>query len=171
MRRVAGSIAAAGLLAALLVPTATAAPPVHERVSDAPPLSFAAGEVCADPVTLSTTQLNSRVTTFAPAMDGSQRVLDRGSARSLVTNDATGATFAWSGGYATSTTTAANGSIHVSGTGTLFAWYVEGDVSDLAPGLWAVRGIATEDYAADGTFLFATFRGRAVDACAAVGAS
>jgi hypothetical protein len=171
MRRVTASLVGACLLIAVLAPGAVnAAPPAHESVSDAPPLSFGAGEICADPVTLSTVALTSRVTAFAPAKDGSSRFLDRGFAHSRLTNDATGATFDWTGGYGTSITTAADGSVHVAATGTHFAWYLEGDDSDLPPGMWAIRGLATEDYAADGTFLFATFRGHAVDACAAVGA-
>ena len=85
----------------------------------------------------------------------------------MVTNDATGETATTSGGYMTWIVIDADGAVHVTGTGAHFAWYFEGDVSDLAPGFWGIRGHATEEYAADGTFLSATFAGRATDFCAA----
>ena len=170
MRRLAASITFASMLMGVLAPAALAAPPAHEPAPDLPPLSFAAGEVCADPITLEITDYTAKSTTFAPARDGSIRILERGWAENEVRNDATGESVMSAGGYMTSIVIDADGAVHVRGTGAHFAWYFEGDVSDLAPGFWGIWGHATEDYAGDGTFLFATFSGRAIDFCAAVGA-
>ena len=68
-------------------------------------------------------------------------------------------------GYRISIVFEADGTIEVDGTGGLFAFYFEGDVSDLGPGLHSVSGHAHESYAADGTFLSATFSGHSTNLC------
>ncbi len=160
-------LAAAGAL--LLPASALASPPTH---SDAVlfDIELAPGEVCDDGVVLSNPTYRQKDTAFAPRPDGSQRFSERGFAASRATNMSTGAFVENRGGASISYRFAADGSLVVQGTGFLFAWYAEGDDSDLPAGLWLVHGRVTETYAADGTFIRATFSGNAIDACEAIGA-
>ena len=73
------------------------------------------------------------------------------------------------GGSAIEYRFAADGSIIAIGTGLLFAWYLPGDDSQLGPGLFLVNGRVREVYDTDGNFVSATFSGKAIDVCEALG--
>lgn len=163
MRRIL-SLPIAAMLCLMAATSALAAPPAHELIVS-PPLEFGAGEMCAFPILLEATAERSKQTTFAVGPDGSQRLVTRGWATNRVTNLESGQSRTFMGGYRISIVFASDGSIEVDGTGVLFAFYFEGDASDLAPGMHAVNGHAHESYAADGTFLSATFTGHSTNLC------
>ena len=156
--------------AALMVPAGVlAVPPDH--IPAAPvDLELPAGDYCEHAVVLSNPTHKLHDTAYAPLPDGTFRYRSRGMATSRATDVVTGATLESGGGSALVFRFAADGSIFVQGTGLLFVWYLPGDDSDLAPGLWLVHGRATETYAPDGSFIRATFSGHAIDVCAALGA-
>jgi hypothetical protein len=166
------TIARAALIAALTLavaaPAALAGKPVTGPSANFP-YAFPAGAPCTNAVVFENTSINSRDSAFDPARDGSWRLLTRGSAVSQAVDQETGAVYAMRGGYRFQVTFAADGSFRVDGAGTdIIAWYFPGDDSDLPPGLWDVDGRITEWYAADGSFLKATFDGHATDICAAL---
>ena len=162
-------VGSANLLASLaLAPAALAGKPVTGPSANVPYV-FAAGAPCTNAVVFENTSINSRDSAFDPSRDGSWRLLARGSAVSQVVDQETGAVYAMRGGYRFLVTFAPDGSFRVDGDGTdIIAWYFPGDDSDLGPGLWDTDGHVTEWYAADGTFLKATFSGHATDICAAL---
>lgn len=166
MRRIL-TLPLAGILALLAASSALAAPPTHERIVS-PPAEYAAGELCSFAILLETVSENSKQTTFALGPNGSQRIVTRGVATTVITNLDTGETLTRKGGYRISVMIAADGSAEVDGTGALIAFYFVGDVSDLGPGLHSVNGHARESYAPDGTFLGATFKGTSVNLCEAL---
>jgi hypothetical protein len=163
--------AAAITLLILAAPAALAAPPEHGPIV-APPVEFAEGEVCVDPVKFENLTLRGKDTAFAPAPDGDERYVSRGSGVSRVTNLATDETYTIRAGVRFAITTAADGSFRVDARGKDFIlWYYEGDDSELSPGLYQVSGTATEWYTADGSFIRATYSGVATDLCQKVGTS
>lgn len=161
------SLPLAAVLCLVAVSAASAAPPTHERTV-APPIEFAAGEMCDFPLLVETTFENSKSTTFAVGDDGSQRILTRGVATGVATNLDTGETLDQVGGYRISIVIAADGSVEADGTGVLYAYYFAGDPATLGPGFHAINGHVHESYAADGTLLGSTFRGKALDLCEAL---
>jgi hypothetical protein len=167
MIRLARALCAAVVLVALIAGPSLAAPPTHEY-APAGPIEFGAGELCDFPLRLSTVVDRGKTTTFAPGTDGSQRVETRGFASSLLENLDTGKQVTYAGGYRLSFRIAADGSVRADGTGQITAFYLEGDVTELGAGIWSVEGHVTEHYDATGTFLFATFDGRATDLCALI---
>ena len=171
LRRTAAIAATFLALSMVAVPTAFAAPPQHQPTV-APPIEFVAGEVCTDAIKFENTALRGKDTAFAPSPDGSERVLSRGYGASVVTDLATGATYSFRGGVQLTFVFAADGSTRVDAHGRDFiAWYYEGDDSELGPGLYQVSGTATEWYAADGSFIRATYTGVVTDLCQKVGTS
>lgn len=158
-------------LTILAAPAVLAAPPEHSPIF-APPVSFAEGEVCVDAILFENLTLRGKDTAFAPAPDGDARFVSRGSGVSRVTNLATGQTYMIQGGVRFAISFVADGSVRVDARGKDFIlWYYEGDDSELSPGLYQVSGTATEWYAADGTFIRATYTGVATDLCQKVGTS
>ena len=165
MIRLARALCAALVLVALVAGPSLAAPPTHEY-APAGPIEFGDGELCDFPLRLSTVVDRGKTTTFAPGKDGSQRIETRGFASSLLETLDTGKQVTYAGGYRLSFRFAGDGSVRVDGTGLITAYDFEGDVSELGVGIWSVEGHATEHYDSTGTFLFATFDGRATDVCA-----
>jgi hypothetical protein len=160
--------AAVGIIAAVALPAAVlAAPPVHAPGVSAD-LVFAPGEICDDGIVLSNPDLKVLETTFAPHPDGSSRFKGRGRTPSLATDTTNGNTIFRRGGSSITITMAADGSAVADASGLVFAWYLPGDDSELGAGLFLVNGHAQERYAADGTFLSATFDGRATNVCEAL---
>lgn len=165
LRRTAAIAATVLTLTMVAVPTAIAAPPQHQP-SVAPPIEFAAGELCSDAIRFENTALRGKDTAFAPSPDGSERVLSRGYGASIVTDLDTGATYSFQGGVQFTFVFSADGSTRVDAQGRDFiAWYFPGDDLELGPGAFQVSGHLTEWYAADGTFIRATYSGKAVDLC------
>ena len=165
--RLARALATAVLAAVAIPATVLAAPPEHNPAVPAPVL-FAPGDICEDGIILSNPGLKARDTAFAPHPDGSMRFSDRGRTPSLATDTTTGNTIFARGGSSITITVAPDGSVTADARGLVFAWYLPGDDSELGAGLFLVNGHAQEHYAADGTFLSATFDGRATDVCAAL---
>lgn len=164
MRRIRALVLAIASVFSVGVAPALAAPPVHEPLAlDA--LEFAAGDMCSFAIRVETTGGNVRQTTFAPAPDGTVRILQRGYATSLVTNLDSGETLALGGGSRITIAFRADGSIDAWGSGVFFAFYVEGDASDLGPGMHVVMGRVTERYAPNGSLIRATFKGRSTNLC------
>jgi hypothetical protein len=167
-RRTAAIAATVLALSMVAVPTAFAAPPQHSP-SVAPPIEFAAGELCSDPIRFENTALRGKDTVFAPSPDGSERVLSRGYGASVVTDLETGATYSFQGGVQFTFVFSADGSTRVDARGRDFiAWYFPGDDSELGPGAFQVNGHLTEWYATDGTFIRATYSGKATNLCEAL---
>jgi hypothetical protein len=155
-------------LAAVAIPaTVLAAPPEHSPVVPAA-VVFAPGDICDDGIVLSNPGLKALDTAFAPHPDGSVRFGERGRTPSLATDTTNGNTIFARGGSSITITVAPDGSMVADARGLVFAWYLPGDDSELGAGLFLVNGHAQERYAADGTFLSATFDGRATDVCAAL---
>jgi hypothetical protein len=171
-RRWRAAVSAATLLGLSLVatPVALAAPPEHSPTI-APPIEFPAGDVCGDAVRFENTTLRGGDTLFAPAPDGSQRLLARGSGVSLVTNLATGATYEMQGGVQITLTFAADGSVRADAHGSDFiAYYLAGDPFELGQGLYRIKGRLTEWYDPSGALIAARYSGKVVDLCEAIGA-
>jgi hypothetical protein len=158
------SVPLAAVLCLAAASAALAAPPTHVRIVS-PPLQFGAGEMCAFPILLETISENSNVSTFAPAPDGSRRIVTRGVATDVATNLLTGESITRTGGYRISVRIAADGSVEADGTGALYAYYFAGDPGELGAGLHAIDGHVRESYAPDGTFLGGTFDGSSSDLC------
>ena len=157
-----------GVVAAVALPAAVlAAPPVHTPAEDVV-IVFAPGDICDDGIVLTNPGFKAHDTAFAPHPDGSVRFSDRGRTPSLATDTTTGKTLFRRGGSSIVITTAGDGSIVADATGLIFAWYLPGDDSELGAGLFLVNGHAQERYAPDGTFLSATFDGRATNVCEAL---
>jgi hypothetical protein len=113
--------------------------------------------------------LRARDSLFDESASGSIRFLSRGFATQIVTNVANGNSLSFQGGYRVTSLVAADGSLRVDASGTGFvAWYLEGDNSELGPGLFHVSGHVTEWYDSDGTLIRATFRGTATNLCEAL---
>src|SRR5688500_2209435 len=92
------SVPLAAILCLAAASAASAGTPVHELIVS-PPLEFGAGEMCDFPLLIETTSEHSKVTTFGPGPDGSQRIVTRGVATNLATNLDTGETLTGRGGY------------------------------------------------------------------------
>ena len=161
------SVPMAAVLCLVGASAALAAPPSHEMTTT-PPLEFAAGEMCDFAILLDATTERSKSTTFAEGPDGSTRLLTRGIATNTVTNLDTGDSLTFSSGYRIAVVFHADGSIVADGTGGLFAYYFDGDPSDLGPGLHVVDGHAHEEYAPDGSLVAATFSGHSQNMCEAL---
>ena len=161
-------IGLAAAVALLLPAAALAAPPEHAPTAPQD-LVLPAGEFCEHAVLLSTPSHNLHDTIYAPRSDGSVRVRSRGMADSRATDLLTGAAVNARGGSSLLFRFAADGSTVVTGTGTLFAWYLPGDDSDLGPGLFLIRGRIQEVYDADGNFVSSRFKGNSLDVCEALG--
>jgi hypothetical protein len=156
------------VVAAIALPAAVlAAPPVHSPTIPAD-IVFAPGEICADGIVLSNPDLKALDTTFAPHPDGSYRIKERGRTPSLATDTTTGNTIFARGGSSITYTVAPDGSLVADARGLVFAWYLPGDDSELGTGLFLLNGHAQEVYGPDGTFLNATFDGRATNVCEAL---
>jgi len=153
-------------LSAFAVPTAMAGAPESSPAIDSP---LTLDEVCTNPIHFANPKLKAKDSLFDAGRDGSQRLLTRGMGVSLVTDLVTGATYSFKGGFRLAFTFEADGSVRVDGSGTdILAWYFPGDDSELGPGLFDVNGHVTEWYAPDGSFIRATFHGKAIDVCAAL---
>lgn len=148
---------------------ALAGKPEHSRPGVAPPVEFAAGDVCDFAVTLTSTE-DRGTTSIWELDDGTVRILSRGWASGMAANTDDGLSITHSGGYRIEIVIHPDGSAHVSASGTLFAWYFPGDAIDgLTTGVFAVRGHGTEQYAADGSLVSAKFYGgHVVDLCDAL---
>ena len=166
--RRAGMLAVGVLALSMVVAPATfAGKPDSSPSVDEP---FTVDGVCTNEVAFSNTTIKGTDSLFDVKRNGSQRWMTRGMAVSLATDLHTGATYGMKGGFHFTVKWAADGSYRVDATGSdILAWYFPGDDSELGPGLWDISGHATEYYAADDTFLRATFSGRATDVCAALG--
>jgi hypothetical protein len=157
-----------GVLAAVALPGAVLAAPPVRTPAEAVDTVLAPGEVCEDGIVLSNPGFRAWDWTFAAHRDGSVRFKEAGRAPSLATDTTTGKSIFRRGGSTITFTVAADGSLVADATGLNFAWYLPGDDSELGAGLFLVDGHAQEHYAADGTFLYATFDGHATDVCAAL---
>jgi hypothetical protein len=157
------------IVAALLLVSATpalAARPTHLPSGPLEPLELPAGTACDFGVTLNTTLLRAKTSIWEEA-DGTVRILDRGLAVGYAESDP-GLRATHSGGYRIEIVVHPDGSIDVSGSGTLFSWYFAGDpiVGLDDPGAYAIRGHLTESYASDGSLVAAHFSGgHVVDLC------
>jgi hypothetical protein len=157
-----------GVVAAVALPAAVLAAPPVRTPAEAVDTVLAPGEVCEDGIVLSNPGFRAWDWTFAAHRDGSVRFKEAGRAPSLATDTTTGKSIFRRGGSTITFTVAADGSLVADATGLNFAWYLPGDDSELGAGLFLVDGHAQEHYAADGTFLYATFDGHATDVCAAL---
>jgi hypothetical protein len=165
-RRVAAIAGAVIALTMVMAPTALAGKP-ESGPSPNDPVTL--DGFCENSVDFRNTTLKGNESLFDPKHNGSQVWMTRGMGVSVVTDLVTGATYTFKGGYRFTVTWAPDGSYRVDGQGTdIIAWYFPGDDSDLGPGLWDIDGHLTEWYAADDSFLRATFSGAATDVCAAL---
>src|SRR3954466_12787893 len=87
--RLARAVGIAVIAVGALPVAVLAAPPTHSTTPNVPSV-FAPGEPCDDAMSFENSVLRGRDTVFAPAPDGSQRVLSRGSGVSTVTDLANG---------------------------------------------------------------------------------
>ena len=154
---------------ALLLPAAALAAPPQHAPAELADLVLPGGEFCEHDVVLSTPTHRLHDTAFAPLPDGTERVIERGMAATRATDATTGAFLDTKGGSSLTLRYAADGSLGVTGSGWFFVWYLPGDDSDLGPGVFLTQGRVQETYDSTGTFVSATFRGKAIDVCAALG--
>ena len=166
MRRVLVLGASVIALTIAAVSPVAAAKPDHSRPGVGAPLVFAAGEMCDFALTVSTSEVRSKTTTWE-ADDGTVRILDRGFASGVATNTDDEVSLHQQGGYHIDVVIHPDGSVDVKASGVLVAFYFPGDpVEGLSSGAWAVRGHGTEHYAADGSLTSATFQGQIIaDLC------
>jgi hypothetical protein len=169
IRRPAVAIVSALVVTLAMVHVTLAAPPVHTATPLPPDLEFAPGEVCEHGILVHTWSSRIHTTAFTPRPGATLRAMDRGASRSTITDLETGALVEAKGGSRLSFRTLPDGTTVVDGTGSLLVWYLPGDPSELAPGVYLVNGHAREIYAPDGTLLGATFDGRARNLCEMLG--
>jgi hypothetical protein len=157
------------LLTVASASAALAGKPEHSRPGVAPPVEFAAGDICDFAVTLTSTEDRGTASIWE-LDDGTVRILIRGYASGTAANTDDGLSITHAGGYRIEVVIHPDGSADVSGSGTLFAWYFPGDaIEGLSTGVFAVRGHGTEQYAADGSLVSAKFYGgHVVDLCDAL---
>ena len=169
MRRARLALFSALVLTLAVAGPAAAAPPFHERPGPQPPIDLAAGAPCDFAVTL-TSEVDTGKTSVWEHEDGTLRILTRGYASGTATNVEDGLTYTHAGGYRVDVVVQPDGSVEVSASGNLFAWYFEGEpVVGLSDGVFAISGHGSESYAADGSLLGARFfGGNAVDLCEAL---
>jgi hypothetical protein len=157
------------LMAALAVPAATLATAPSTSPTVTYPIPFAAGTLCEHAILFENLEINARDSLFAPGPSGRQRLLQRGFGASRVTDQDSGNSMEFKGGFAISVVFAADGTIRVDAAGTdVLAWYFAGDDSELGPGIFHVTGHVTEWYASDGSFLRAAYSGTSVNVCNAL---
>ncbi len=145
---------------------ALAAKPEHAPAELPGPIEFPAGEVCDFTVTLHTTEVRAQTSVWEDE-DGTVRYMERGYAESYAENS-TGDRVTHRGGYRIQVVVHPDGSVDVSASGALVAWYLAGDaiVGLTAPGAYRVKGHGTESYAADGSLVAARFYGgNVIDLC------
>jgi hypothetical protein len=163
--RLTRALGLAAVGAAMLPAAVLAAPPQHSP-TDVPPTVLDAGAPCQDAMRFENLELNGKDTTFAPAPNGSQRLLSRGSGVSRVTDLDNGHMYDFRGGSRILITIDADGSVRADASGRDYiAFYLPGDDSTVGPGLFQMSGHLTEWYAPDGSFLRAEFHGTAVNLC------
>ena len=169
MRRALLMVVTLVMLTVVSAGSVAAAKPDHSRPGAAPPLEFAAGEICDFALTLSTTEDRGKTSVWE-LEDGTIRILMRGYAEGFATNTDDDISLRHAGGYRIEVTINPDSSADVSVSGVLFGWYFPGEnIQGLSAGVFAVRGHGTEHYAADGSFVSGRFYGgRVVDLCEAL---
>lgn len=166
MRRSISVLATVGALLLMSAAPVAAARPTHAPSEIPVPVELPAGTPCDVGITINTTVLNGKTSVWELA-DGTVRLMDRGFTTGYAESD-DGSRSTHSGGYRLELVFHPDGSLDVTGTGFLFAWYLEGDpiVGLPAPGAYVLRGHLTESYAADGSLEAAHFfGGEVVDLC------
>ena len=166
MRRSMSALAIVGALFLVSAAPVAAAKPTHSPSEILEPLELPAGTACDVAVTINTTVLKGKTSVWEDP-DGTVRIMDRGFTTGYAASDE-GTRSTHSGGYRLEFVFHPDGSLDVSGSGFLFAWYVAGDpiVGLPAPGAYVLRGHLTESYAADGSLVAARFSGgEVVDLC------